>query len=232
MEKRTIRAPFFVVNPKAYLYGKKALELAKHADMLAEKYDIDVFFTGQAVDLPMLKRETKNLIITAQHIEGLKPGRGMGHVLADAMAEAGVEATFLNHAEHPMTTGELAKAIARCDELGIITIVCCDTVEEAKAIGSFKPDVMICEPTSLIGTGTVSDGNYMAQTNAAVREASPTTFVLQAAGISTGEDVYNAIMSGADASGATSGIVAAKDPIAALEDILAAVYRAKQEMQK
>lgn len=81
MEKRAIRTPFFVVNPKAYLYGEKALELARCADRLAEQYDLDVFFTGQLVDLPALKRETKHLIITAQHMDGLRPGAGMGHVL-------------------------------------------------------------------------------------------------------------------------------------------------------
>ena len=37
MSKRRLRAPFFVVNPMLYLYGKKALELAKVADELAEK---------------------------------------------------------------------------------------------------------------------------------------------------------------------------------------------------
>ena len=29
MRKKQLRAPFFVVNPKAYLYGKESLALAK-----------------------------------------------------------------------------------------------------------------------------------------------------------------------------------------------------------
>ncbi|HAQ3899147.1 TPA: triose-phosphate isomerase, partial [Enterococcus faecium] len=32
---RTVRKPFFVVNPKSYLYGEQALKLAKTADQLA-----------------------------------------------------------------------------------------------------------------------------------------------------------------------------------------------------
>lgn len=231
MEKRKIRSPFFVVNPKAYLYGEEALTLAKHADALAEKYDVDILFTGQLVDLPVLKKETEHLIITAQHMDGLRPGAGMGHVLPEALKAAGVEATFLNHAEHAMPLAQLAKAMTRADELGILTVVCADTVEEARAIAMLKPDIMVCEPTSLIGTGKVSDKNYMESTNQAVKEVSPDTMVLQAAGISSGENVYNAIASGADGTGGTSGIVAKPDPQAALSEMIAALVRAKTDRE-
>ena len=232
MEKRKIRRPFFIINPKSYLYGKKAVELAEYADKLAVKYDFDVFFTAQHVDLPAIKAAAPHLIVTAQHMDGLVPGRGMGHILPEALVEAGVEATFLNHAEHPMTVNQLAKAIHRANELGIITIVCSDTVEEAKVLGKFVPDIMVCEPTSLIGTGAVSDENYMIATNEAVKGASPTTMVLQAAGISTGQNVYDAIMSGAEGTGGTSGIVAAKDPFAVLDEMFEYLDKARKEIQK
>lgn len=54
-------------------------------------------------------------------MESLKPGRGMGHVLPEALAAAGVRATFLNHAENPLGVHELAATIARADEVGIRT---------------------------------------------------------------------------------------------------------------
>lgn len=231
MAKRKIRTPFFVVNPKAYLYGDRAVALAKYADALAAQYDFDIFFTGQLVDLPRLKAETQHLIITAQHMDGLKPGAGMGHVLPEALWTAGVEATFLNHAEHAMPLAALAKSITRADELDILTIVCADTVEEAKALAMLHPDIMVCEPTSLIGTGKVSGSEYMSSTNTAVKDISPHTLVLQAAGISTGENVYQAICSGADGTGATSGIVAKADPQAALQEMIEALDRARRERE-
>ena len=230
MEKRKIRRPFFVVNPKSYLYGEDSLELAKHADMLAEKYDIDTFFTAQLVDMQKIKENTKNLILTAQHMDGIVPGRGMGHVLPEALKNAGVEAVFLNHAEHPMTLNQLAKAVARADELGIITIVCADSIEEASAIAELKPGIMVCEQTSLIGTGKVSDDDYMMTTNKTVRSISPDTKVLQAAGIHSGENVYNAIKSGADGTGGTSGIVAAEDPFAVLDEMYEALDKIRTEV--
>ena len=126
------------------------------------------------MDLALVRKETKRLIVTAQHMDGLLPGRGMGHVLPDALVNAGIQAVFLNHAECPLTLSQLAKAMARGDELGILTIVCADTVEEAMAIAKLHPDIMVCEPTSLIGTGQVSDEKFMKDTNEAVKALSPT----------------------------------------------------------
>lgn len=229
--KRVLKRPFFVVNPKAYIYGETALNLAKHADRLAGKYGVDVLFTAQHVDLAMVKQNTENLIVTAQHMDGFGPGRGMGHILPEALVAAGVEATFLNHAEHPMTVTELAKAMKYAEELGIVTIVCADNVEEAQAIAKLHPDIMVCEQTSLIGTGNVSDEDYMKATNEAVKSVSPETQVLQAAGISTGQNVYDAIMSGADGTGGTSGIVAAEDPFATLDEMFEALNQARKDIE-
>lgn len=229
MEKAQLRRPFFVCNPKAYLYGEDTLKLAKKCEELAVKYDFDVIYTAQHVDLAMIAKECPHLIVTAQHMESLKPGRGMGHILPDALKAAGVKATFLNHAENPMTVSELTETIARADELGILTIVCADDIADAKAIAQLHPDVMVCELKSLIGTGKSADISYMEATNEAVKTVSPETKTLQAAGISTGDDVYKAIQSGADATGGTSGIVAAPDPFAKLDEMFEALDRARND---
>ncbi|MCV3107508.1 triose-phosphate isomerase, partial [Enterococcus hirae] len=120
------------------------------------------------------------LIVSVQHIDGIVPGRGMGHVLPEGVAAAGAEATFLNHAERPLSVSELCDAVKRAKELGLLTIVCANSLEEAKLVASLEPDVMVCEPTELIGTGQVSDISYMIQTNEAVRKMDPEIFVLQA----------------------------------------------------
>ncbi|MBR1829324.1 MAG: triose-phosphate isomerase, partial [Atopobiaceae bacterium] len=163
-------------------------------------------------------------------MESLKPGRGMGHILPEALAAAGVKANFLNHAENPLTVGELAKCIVRARELGILTCVCADSVEEAAAIAELHPDIMTCELNSLIGTGQIAGEDYIRQSTAAVKNVSPETFVLQAAGISTGQDVYDAIYFGGDATGGTSGIVAADDPFAVLEEMFAALDRVRADI--
>lgn len=230
--KRVIRRPFFTINPKAYLFGAQSVELAVYADRLAERYDIDTFFTAQLVDLPEIRSKTKHLILTAQHLDGITPGRGMGHVLPEALTAAGIGATFLNHVEDPMPLNELARAIRRADEVGILTIVCADTLAEAKAIAELHPDIIVCEQADLIGTGKTSDEAYMELTNKTVKAVSPQTLVLQAAGIHSGENVYNAIRSGADGTGGTSGIVAAPDPHKALDEMFEALDRVRREIKE
>ena len=109
------------------------------------------------------------------------------------------------------------------------TIVCADSLAEARALSLLEPTIMLCEPTELIGTGQTSDDDYMAKTNQAVKALSPHTLIMQGAGIMTPEDVYRAIRSGADGTGCTSGIVKAPNPVQMLKDMVAAVDRAMKE---
>lgn len=224
-----IKTPFFVVNPKAYLYGKKSLELALVADRLAAEAEITVFFTCQHVDVALIAANTENLLVTVQHMDPLMPGKGMGYILPEALKEAGVAAVFLNHAEHPMALSQLAQTMRRAKELGLATIVCADSLLEGKALAQLEPTIMVCEPTELIGTGQTSSSDYMSKTNEAIRSISPDTLVLQAAGISTPSDVHQALASGADGTGATSGIVCHEDPARIVAEMIKEAAKFKDE---
>ena len=228
--KRKIRTPFLIVNPKAYIYGDESLELAKVCDRLSAEYDIDIIFTAQHVDLRQVSAATKNVIVTAQHMDGIVPGRGMGHILPEGIKDAGAQAVVLNHAEHQLKIDELDRAMKRANELDMVTIVCCDTPEAAKAIAQLGPDMMICEPTSLIGTGSTSDDEYIQKTNEAVKSVSEDILILQAAGVSTGDDVYRVVMGGAHGSGGTSGILNAPSREGKIIVMLDALKRAQEDM--
>ncbi|MEB3362931.1 hypothetical protein SDC49_02230 [Lactobacillus sp. R2/2] len=39
---KLVQKPFLMVNPKVYLYGEELVKLAKIADNLAQKYQIDI----------------------------------------------------------------------------------------------------------------------------------------------------------------------------------------------
>ncbi|EDL53581.1 MULTISPECIES: triose-phosphate isomerase [Vibrio] len=222
-----IRAPFIAVNPKSYLYGDKLLAMAKKADELAIQYDLDIFFTAQHVDLRMIKDNTSRLIVTAQHMDPIEIGRGMGHILPNALVEAGVGAVFLNHAERPLTLAQLVAALKRTKELGLFSIVCADSLEDAQAIAMLHPDVMVCEPTELIGTGQTANKEYILSTQTTIAEISPKTLGLQAAGISSPEDVEYVIKNGAHGTGATSGIFASEDPMYTMVSMIEAVAKGR-----
>ena len=221
-----IKPPFFEIGPKAFFYGERMLKLAKAADKASKKYDVQIIMTPQYSDIQMLAQETENVLVFAQHMDPLPIGRGLGSVLPEAVKAAGAVGVMLNHAEKPMTISDLNKAIKRADEVGLVSIVCADTFEEAMAIAHFSPNIIVAEPTELIGTGQTSDEDYIIETTKAIKSINPEIQVLQGAGISNGQDVYNVIKAGADATGTTSGIMKAANPEAMLDEMISAVRTA------
>ena len=51
-------------------------------------------------------------------------------------------------------------------------IVCADSMEEATAIARFAPNIIVAEPTRLIGTGQTSDEQYVLETTSAINDQS------------------------------------------------------------
>lgn len=226
----TIKPPFFEIGPKAFMYGERMLQLAKAADEASAKYDVRIILTPQPSDIYLLAKETKHVFIFAQHMDPITVGRGLGSILPEAVKAAGAVGVMLNHAEKPMTTADLYKAIKRADEIGLATIVCADSLKEAEAIAHLSPNIIVAEPTELIGTGITSDKEYVIATTSAIKRINPEIQVLQAAGIKNEQDVYNVMKAGADATGTTSGIMKAENPEEMLEKMIRAVRIAWDEL--
>lgn len=225
-----IKPPFFEIGPKAFLYGEKMLALAKVIDKTAMKYDLDVIVTPQYTDISLLANNTERIMVFAQHMDYLPVGRGLGSVLPEAVKAAGAVGVMLNHAEKKLTIDEVEKTIRRADEVGLATIVCADTVEELTKLAELSPNLLVAEPTELIGTGKTSDSNYVIETIKQVREINPDIMVLQGAGISNGQDVYNTIKLGAQATGTTSGIMKSDRPYEMVEEMLYNLRKAWDEI--
>ena len=222
--------PHFSCNPKSYVWGKNLHKLADKAEQMAVELNLDCLFTAQLIDLPYIVENCPHLTPMAQMIDPIEPGRGMGAVLPEALAEAGVKAAFINHAEKPRTLHEIAASVQRCHEVGLLAMVATDTVEEAAMVATLHPDLMVCELTSMIGTGIAPSDDYMRESREAVKAISPETLIHQGAGIHCGEDVYHTVMMGADGTGATSGIVCADDPCAMLEEMMRAMAQARDDL--
>lgn len=204
----TIHAPFFEIGPKSYLYGDDVVELAKAADAASERYNVDIIFTTPIVELRRVKEATRRIHVFAPHMDPLRPGRGLADILPESLKAAGAEGVMLNHCEKPLTIAELKATIQRADEVGLATIVCADSIAEASAIAHLAPNIIVAEPTELIGTGKASDKDYVEASTRCVKEVNPDILVLQGAGIKCYDDVYRNIFAGADATGSSSGIVA------------------------
>ena len=221
--------PFLIVNPKAYLWGAELLRLARLTDELAGQFGIATIFTAQHVDLRAVVEGTDHLLVSAQHLDGIEPGRGMGHILPEGLAAAGARAVVLNHAEHQLSLAQLDAAMRRAHEVGLLSIVCADTDAQCRAVATLGPDVMICEPTANIGTGVMDAGDYVERTTRIVKAVDPSILIIQAAGVSRGSDVARVIRQGADGSGGTSGIIKAPDWREILTEMYQALRDAKNE---
>jgi len=224
-----IKAPFFEIGPKSYLFGDEILELALAADKASEKYDVDIIFTCPVVDIRRVAEATKRIHVFAPHMDPIVPGRGLADILPESLVAAGAEGVMLNHVEKPLEYDVLAETIKRADEVGLTTIVCADSMADASKIAELHPDIIVAEPSELIGTGVSVGPEYVAAATESVKKVDEKILVLTAAGIAGGEDVYNTIAAGADATGSSSGVAKAADRPAMVDEMIAACRKAWDE---
>ena len=183
-DRRIIKAPFFEIGPKSYLYGQDLRDLAVYAEEAAEKYDVDIIFTTPLVEIANVRRLTRRIHVFAPHMDPLYPGRGLADVLPESLVAAGAEGVMLNHAEKPLTFEVLKETIRRAREVGLKTIVCADSSAEAAKIAQLAPDIIVAEPTELIGSGVTVGPEYVKAAVSAVHNVNPDIKVLVGAGIS------------------------------------------------
>ena len=220
------RPPFFEIGPKNYMYGDKILELALAADRASEKYDVDVIFTTPYANIYEVNANTENIHVFAPHMDAEPIGRGLANVLPESVKAAGAQGVMLNHVERPLSFSLLERTIARAREVGLYTIVCADTFNEAKAVAMLGPDAIVAESAEQIETDNGVDPRYIKEACEAIRSIDPGVLVLVAAGIRSGKDVYKVISQGCDASGTSSGVALAKDPVGMIDEMVAAVREA------
>lgn len=227
---RELRTPYFETGVKCYLYGEAEMEFARKCEAMSVKYDVDVLFISSFMNMKDIARECPHLFVIAQAVDNWKPGRGMGKIIPEALKEAGAWGACLNHCERPMALTDIKGTIDRLRECGLKSFVCADSTDEAMAVANLHPDIMNPEPSELIGTGVSPEMEYVTKTVKAVNAIDANIITEIAAGISTAQDVYDYIMAGSDAAGAASGIIKSDRPDELLEEMVAAVAKAKKDL--
>jgi triosephosphate isomerase len=218
--------PHFQVNLKIYpdTWGDHAVAFAQTLEQLEAETSARFVLTPQLPDLRLLAAET-DVAVTAPFMHATEPGRGMGKILPETLADAGADGVVINHAENRDTLTDLVWKIERCRDLGMDSVVCVDSIEMGRAVAEFDPDSVIYEMP-----GDISSDRAITQTHpdrvraflAMIDEENPRTRVLVGGGISTAEDVRLAFEQGADATGAASAVSLATDPDGLLREIAAA----------
>lgn len=227
---RRPRTPYFETSIKCYIYGQAELDYALECQKAAVRYDVDVLFISSYTNLKTIAHTCPSLFVMAPYMDNIRPGRGMGLVLPESLKAAGAAGVVINHCEKPMALSDVKGCIDRCRELELLSFVCADSTDEAMAIAQLHPDIINPEPSQLIGTGTSVDLGYVKRTVGAIKQIDSAILIEIAAGIGKAEDVYRYILAGSDAAGASSGILNSADPTKLLNEMIAAVRRAADDL--
>ena len=222
-----LKEPIIAINFKTYAQatGEGALRIAKAAEKVYKETGITIVVAPQLADLYRIAQEVE-IPVFAQHIDPIKPGSHTGHVLPEAVKEAGAVGTLLNHSENRMILADLEAAIRRAEEVGLMTMVCSNNPKVSAAVAALDPDYVAVEPPELIGTGipvSKAKPEVITDTVELVKKINPDVKVLCGAGISTGEDVKKALELGTVGVLLASGVTKAKDPEKAIWDLVSLI---------
>lgn len=220
-------SPFILLNYKTYLQGtgQAAVELAKACKAVSEESGIEIAVAPQLPDVYRVASEVK-LPVFSQHLDGIGAGSFTGHVFGQCIKDAGAVGSLINHSEKRLNLAEIEASLKAAKEFGLRTVVCTNNIPTTAAAAVLGPDYVAIEPPELIGTGipvSKADPGVVSGSVEAVAAIKPGIKVLCGAGISKGEDLRAALDLGAEGVLLASGIVKAKDPKAALEDLISLV---------
>lgn len=230
-----LKYPVIALNFKVYLesIGGNAVRLARIAEEVSREYGVSIIVAPPLLDLKAVV-EHVSIPVFAQHVDPHHPGSHTGSIIAENVKAAGAVGSIINHSEKRLLLADIGAVLERLREVGLISLLCTDTVETTRAGAALGPDMLAIEPPELIGTGIpVSKAKPEAVTGAveAIRRINPSVHILCGAGISIGDDVAKAIELGTEGVLLASAYVKAKDPKKLLSEMAEAALRSSDKVK-
>jgi triosephosphate isomerase len=217
-----VKLPVLLIGFKTYAEatGAAAVRLASVAGEIAARNGITIVPIGQYTDIHRIA--CLGVPVFAQHIDPVKPGSHTGHVLPEAVREAGAVGTLINHSERRLSPAEIEGCIERAREVDLLSCVCSDSPQMTAKIARFGPDLILVENPELIGTGRAvssADPRILSESLDAVAEAGRRIPLVCGAGIGNHMDVERAISLGMSGVGAASAIIRSPEPGAVIDEL-------------
>lgn len=211
------------VNYKTYEQGsgQKAVALTRVLEEVAHETQVKIVPVVQIIDAEMIVNSTR-LEVWLQHIDPIGYGPHTGWDVPEEAVRVGIRGVFLNHSEHKFASwDDLVKAVARCKEVDLKTLVFASDLEELKKVLELKPTYAAYEPPEFIGSATVSvagaQPEVIAKASVLTKEAG--TPLIVGAGINSQLDVRKSLELGAVGVAVATDVVKATDPKAELTDL-------------
>jgi triosephosphate isomerase len=212
-----------IVNFKAYAegFGKNGFKIARAAEEISEKVDDYIAIAPTILELPKFA-ESFSIDVFAQHVDAIEFGSHTGRITAEMLREKGAKGSLINHSERRLRLADIEFLVSKLRELELVSVVCTNNITTTAAAAALVPDFVAVEPPELIGSGIPVSKAEPEIVENSVRAAKDVADVkvLCGAGISKHEDYVMALDLGADGVLLASGIVKAKNPKTALEELV------------
>ncbi len=215
--------PLILVNFKNFLEcsGALSFQLAKKLQKSADDTGLQIAISVQSFLLSEMVKYT-DLKIMSQHLDAKSEGSTTGSLIPEVLNSVGGWGSLLNHSEKRIPLEDVEKIVNRMNELGLVSIVCVENVEEVGIVSKFKPNFIAIEPPELIG-GDISVSTAKPELITESVLAAGEVSVLVGAGIKNGDDLKIALALGAKGVLVASGVCKAKDPYEVMLDFAKAI---------
>jgi len=117
----------------------------------------------------------------------------------------------------------LRTAIEQARDAGLQTLVCANDIAEAARFAGWSPDMILLEPSELIGTAQRRHRPWIGESNRVVAAINPLIEVMHSGGVVDEDDILAIMREGAAGTGCTSAIVRAPDRRAMTQRMIRAV---------
>jgi triosephosphate isomerase len=210
--------PLILVNFKnfAETNGENALRVAKRLDQADTDTSLQIGVCVQPFFCSGV-RELTGLLLFGQHVDADGFGSCTGALIPEALKSVGAVGSIINHSEKRLSAEVVKKTVLRLKETGLKSVVCVESVKEAREYALFGPDFIAIEPPELIG-GDISVSTAKPELIKEAVEAVDGIPLLVGAGIKDGNDLKVALDLGAVGILVASGVCKASDPYEVMMD--------------
>ena len=146
------RPPTIIVNFKVYaeVEGTRSLTLAKTCQKVSKESGVEIAVCPPVIGLALVAH-TLDIPVYSQNVDPLKPGSGTGYVTPSMLHSTDVRGTLVNHSEHRQPAEQVKTCIDMCKYLSLDVCACAESVDKAKELAAFGPQMIAVEPPELIG---------------------------------------------------------------------------------
>lgn len=189
--------------------GDAVIKLLASVKQVSQISGVKIIPVAQPTDIYRIKKEL-DIEVWAQHMDPIEPGKNMGWLSPYSLKEAGATGVIINHSEHKISDEAIKKTLEKAREYNLRTVVCGFNPDMVIIYDSFNPEFISYEREDMIGNG-VSMLTQEADNVKKLISRVKNKFVV-GAGISSGQDVKQAVSLGAKGVILASAFTLSKNP--------------------